>query len=290
MKSNDNTIGGQWLPRLLTWGGVILMLVGGIVAYPTLQNYLVPPDAQSLEFAITLTPPRVVGISPPTVVVPTPPPLILPETEIVTQESPATPEPQVEATAILEATVEAITEATAEATLAPTVPPTPVPTLDPASLIPSRVVIPAISLDAPIVEVGWETMEVDGDLVGLWVVPNSFAAGWHKISAPPGHVGNTVLNGHHNIHGEVFRDLVDLEPGDEIVIYAGETEHYYGVTERHLLEEKGQPVEVRMQNAQWIMPTEDERLTLVTCWPYTNNTHRLVIVALPTQPPVLPVE
>ena len=43
-------------------------------------------------------------------------------------------------------------------------------------------------------------------------VPDFFAAGWHTDSTPPGFPGNTVLNGHHNIYGEVFRDLdkVDL--------------------------------------------------------------------------------
>jgi len=38
---------------------------------------------------------------------------------------------------------------------------------------------------------------------------------------------------------------------------------------------------VRQENARWIAPTDDERLTLVTCWPYTNNTHRVVVVAKP---------
>ncbi len=38
---------------------------------------------------------------------------------------------------------------------------------------------------------------------------------------------------------------------------------------------------IRIANAKYIQPTEDERITLVTCWPYTNNTHRLIIVARP---------
>ena len=38
---------------------------------------------------------------------------------------------------------------------------------------------------------------------------------------------------------------------------------------------------VRLANARWIQPSEDERLTLITCWPYESNTHRLIIVALP---------
>jgi sortase A len=57
------------------------------------------------------------------------------------------------------------------------------------------------------------------------------------------------------------------------------------VEEKLILKEKGEPPEVREQNTAWIAPTEDERLTMVTCWPYTNNTHRLVIVAKPIPSP-----
>jgi sortase A len=49
-----------------------------------------------------------------------------------------------------------------------------------------------------------------------------------------------------------------------------------------ILKELGEPIEVRYQNARWILPSLDERLTLVTCWPKTGNTHRLIIVAFPT--------
>jgi sortase A len=200
--------------------------------------------------------------------------VILPETELIAlEETPtATAEPA-------QAEEQATLNPTPTATATPTPPPTPTP--DPQSLIPGRIVVPAIELDAPVVSVGWETHEVNGQAVSSWIVPNSFAAGFHSTSALPGTAGNTVLNGHHNIYGEVFRDLEDLQPGDEVVIYTGEKPQHYRVTERHILEEKYQPTEVRRQNAQFIMPTEDERLTMVTCWPYTNNTHRLIIVALP---------
>jgi sortase A len=269
------------------------MLTGGILAYPTLQGFLAPPDAQSLEFSVTLAPaPTATSHLP----------VILPETEnVVTSESPSEPQdqavevadlqeaptaiPTVPSTATPASTPMPTAEAEAVPTVAPdpTATPTPIPTMDPTRLLPTRLSIPAIGLEAPVTEAGWETKEINGQLVSSWIVPNSFTAGWHKTSALPGHAGNTVMNGHHNIYGEVFRDLVDLEPGDMIVIYSAEKEHYYSVAERHILKEKGETVEVRTQNAQWIAPTEDERLTLVTCWPYTNNTHRLIVVATPIQ-------
>ncbi|HMQ55905.1 MAG TPA: sortase, partial [Anaerolineae bacterium] len=55
----------------------------------------------------------------------------------------------------------------------------------------------------------------------------------------------------------------------------------YVVDFKTIVKEKGESVDVRRKNAQWIAPTNDERLTLVTCWPYTNNTHRVIVVAKP---------
>ncbi len=165
------------------------------------------------------------------------------------------------------------------ATSSPTFTPTstPTPSAPPAaSAPPDRIVIPNIGLDAQVVHVGW-TVTDEG---AAWDSADQ-AAGWHQGSAYPGRVGNTVLSGHHNIKGKVFRYLIDLEPDDEVFLYVGDTAYHYVVTEKHLFEEKGKPQEVRRANAHWIAPTDDERLTLVTCWPYTSNTHRLIIVAKP---------
>jgi len=118
----------------------------------------------------------------------------------------------------------------------------------------------------------------------VWDVPDRRVAGWLKTTAPAGQPGNTVLDGHHNIKGEVFRRLVDLKPGDAIDLHAGRAVYHYAVTEKHILLDRDQPINVRIANAKWIQPTDDERLTLVTCWPYTNNTHRLIIVARPLPP------
>ena len=50
--------------------------------------------------------------------------------------------------------------------------------------------------------------------------------------------------------------------------------------ERYYAERFAKP-EQRVENAGWVLPTDDERLTLITCWPYESNTHRLVLVAKP---------
>jgi sortase A len=129
---------------------------------------------------------------------------------------------------------------------------------------------------------GWEVIDQDGTMVSQWQVPKK-SAGWHLNSAFPGNNENVVLSGHHNIEGKVFRYLVDLHLGDEVTVYVDDQPYTYIITDKYILKEAGMPLRVRRQNAQWIMPTGDERLTLVTCWPYDwpGNSHRVIIVARP---------
>ncbi len=172
--------------------------------------------------------------------------------------------------------------------VAPATPvPSPTPTATPIPRPPTRIVAPAIELDAPVVAMGWKMVEYQGRQVAEWDVPKD-AAGWHVNSAPAGRPGNTVLSGHHNIEGKVFRYVVDLEIGDDVILYAGGRAYSYIVTEKYILKEASMPWAVRQKNAQWIAPTADERLTLVTCWPYEwpGNTHRVIIVAMPKLDPV----
>ncbi len=153
---------------------------------------------------------------------------------------------------------------------------------DPQAGQPIHISIPAIGLETEVVEVKLEQHTADdGQTFYQWQVPAGYLVGWHNNSAHLGEPGNTVLNGHHNIFGEVFRDLIELEEGDEIALSDKNGTHVYRVTIKEILPELGQPLEVRVENARWMEPTSDERITLISCWPYTGNSHRLVIVAQP---------
>lgn len=155
--------------------------------------------------------------------------------------------------------------------------------------IPTRLVIPSIGLDAPIVPVHYKTIQTWGKTYRQWLVPQEFAVGWQDESALLGMPGNTVLNGHHNAYGMVFKNLAQVKSGDEILVYAETTLFRYVAAARLLLPERGEMLETRLENARWLLPSEDERLTLVSCWPADSNTHRLIVVAFPTNySPLLP--
>ena len=133
--------------------------------------------------------------------------------------------------------------------------------------------------------IGWhQVAAADGSAYSEWDVA-SYAAGWHQNSALPGDIGNVVLSGHHNIEGAVFRYVVDLEPGDSISLYEGGQAFDYVVQQTMILKDKHVPYEQRVENARWIDSFPDKRLTLVTCWPYTGNTHRVIVVAMPAEGP-----
>jgi sortase A len=202
----------------------------------------------------------------------------------VARAAPAVPSPP----AIADSLPVAATPAP-QPTASPSPTPTPSPTLSPTAsptasptpaLTPSRLVAPAIGLDTPVVPIGFKLVPSGGGWQVEWQVPKD-AAGWHLGSAPPGQPGNTVLSGHHNIDGLVFRNLARLKAGDEVILYAGATAFRYRVVESMIVPEAGASEAQRQANARWIGPWPDERLTLVTCWPANNNTHRVIVVAKP---------
>ena len=157
--------------------------------------------------------------------------------------------------------------------------------------VPDRVMITSISLDAPVVPTMYQQISFSGRKYLQWLVPYGKVAGWQDTSALLGIPGNTVLNGHNNGFGEVFKNLDKLNVGDTIWMYSGKRAFLYKVAARLILPERFEDVSVRLENAQWLMPSDDQRLTLVTCWPSDDSTNRLIVVAFPYTPnrsPVIP--
>ncbi|MBC8255003.1 MAG: sortase [Ardenticatenia bacterium] len=127
---------------------------------------------------------------------------------------------------------------------------TPTPTV---AAPPVRIAAPAIGLDAPVVPVTGKRITVNGDTIAVWEVASQ-AAGWHENSATPGMAGNVVLSGHHDKEGEVFRYVVDLEPGDTVTLYTEERPYTYSVETRVVVRDKGMPEETRRENPlDWLL-------------------------------------
>lgn len=181
----------------------------------------------------------------------------------------------------LAATAAPTTRETPAPAVLPTVAGTPV-SEPPAVGEPNRIVIPQVGLDAPVVDVGWKVVERGDQRYTEWETADN-AAGRHVNSAQPGEAGNVVLSGHHNTKGEVFRAISDMQVkvGDAIYLYNDQGQRFTyivdEVTDPPLLE-VGATEEQRVANAHYMLPTNDSRVTLITCWPYWTNTHRVIVV------------
>lgn len=171
---------------------------------------------------------------------------------------------------------------TAAPTTASGAAPTESPTAEPRPKMPkpTHLTIPALKVDSDVVEVGLSTVEIDGKQAYIWDVA-PYAVGHNFSSAAPGEGENVVLTGHDDWQGEVFRNLYKLKKGDQLSLQAGDRQITYHVDEIVLLPEVGESLEKRIENAAFIGTTGDERLTLVTCWPYGVDDHRLIVIARP---------
>lgn len=150
-----------------------------------------------------------------------------------------------------------------------------------SALTPYLLYIPRLDLYAPVISIDNEQKQIGDQIVSQLSLPPAYAVGWSAASARVGQPGNTVFIGHNNEFGSVFRDLNTLVAGDKIYVRTNEADRLYLVSQTATFAEEYAPLEERLANAEWIAPTPGERLTLVTCWPYFTNTHRVVVVARP---------
>jgi sortase A len=131
----------------------------------------------------------------------------------------------------------------------------PIPTPGPEQA--NRIQIPAIKIDAPIVQGdGWEQLKK--------------GVAQHIGSANPGESSNIVLAAHNDVFGEIFRDLDRLKPGDQVIIFTQKRSYTYIVSTTEIVE----PTRVDLMSA-----TTQPVVTLISCYPYLVDNKRIVVRA-----------
>ncbi|HXD10465.1 MAG TPA: class D sortase [Anaerolineales bacterium] len=131
----------------------------------------------------------------------------------------------------------------------------PIPTTAPDQAI--RIQIPAINIDAPVVQGdGWEQLKK--------------GVGQNVGSANPGQTGNVILSAHNDVYGELFRFLDKLQPGDQVVLYTQQRQYVYVVDRTAIVE----PTAVEVMAS-----TGNPTVTLISCYPYLKDKQRIVVYA-----------
>ena len=134
------------------------------------------------------------------------------------------------------------------------------------------IAIPRIGVDARVVDVG---LLASGEME-----TTANGAGRLAFSAQAGEAGNAVIAGHNDIDGEVFRRLPELRQGDEIFLRRGDSTYRYVVVVRTIVREQGATAQQRYENARWMDPTDGPTATLISCYPYRVDTHRVIVHAV----------
>ena len=90
-------------------------------------------------------------------------------------------------------------------------------------------------------------------------------------SAAFGHPGLSMISGHDDEYGQIFKNLGAVRSGDAVVVTQGAHTYRYTVTSVRVVT----PDDVAMLNAPYTRPT----LALISCTPYMVDTHRVVVIA-----------
>ncbi len=130
----------------------------------------------------------------------------------------------------------------------------PAPTSETALVL----IVPKLNLNGTIVQgVDWEALKQ-----GVGQVPNGVN--------PGDDYGNVAFAAHNDIYGKLFQHLDQLQPGDTFQIQTQSTVYTYTVTEQRIVAPNDVTVLANRQGAT---------ATLISCYPYQVDDHRIVIFA-----------
>lgn len=120
---------------------------------------------------------------------------------------------------------------------------------------------------------------VDGKDEGMYNKALEEGVAHYLNTALPDSGSNIVIFGHSSTilgkgeYSEVFAGLNDLKVGDRVTLSLNNTSYPYNVTEKKI---------VAANDTSVLSGTEDEQLTLLTCWPVGTDAKRLVVIAKPS--------
>ncbi|MFP4320991.1 MAG: class F sortase [Anaerolineales bacterium] len=158
----------------------------------------------------------------------------------------------------------------------------PQPTLEPVEdetggAYPIRLAVEELGLLASVVVV-----QTDEDFN---IVTPREDVGYYALTPKIGTGGNSVMVGH-VFPGRIFNRLLDVQVGQTVRITDERyQEHFYRVEEIIRFPYEAGSEEDRELGFEYMYDNSEERITLVTCYPEYEWTHRFVVRAVPIAPP-----
>ena len=135
--------------------------------------------------------------------------------------------------------------------------------------------IPSLEISAPVIA------DVNGGDKDVYFKALEGGVAHFAGTAKPGEGGNIFIFGHSSFYfwkagdyKDIFKNLEDIEIGDEIIVNYKDKKYTYKVTETKVVD----PNETSV-----LEPTATEQLTLMTCVPPGTDEQRLIVIAKPAE-------
>lgn len=131
--------------------------------------------------------------------------------------------------------------------------------------------IPSLDVKAPIAEGIGKQKVLDRGMVG------HYAEGPLRTAMPWDERGNFALAGHRNTHGEPFRYVNRLKPGDKVVVETRSAFYTYEMTSRLEQTSPANITVIRPVPPGSGFTRPGRYITLTTCTPEFTSTYRLIV-------------
>jgi len=147
---------------------------------------------------------------------------------------------------------------------------------------PVRLQIPDIGMDVPVTPMEWHVITVGGTRTTAWDVPLD-SLGWHTNSAGAGAKGNVLLSGRQADGDALLEPLAlgSIKPGQDVILTdENGAEFTYRIREvSEPIPVSGATEEEEALALEYVAPTDEAELTLISGWPEFTTTHRIFAVA-----------
>ncbi|MFD5630380.1 class E sortase [Streptomyces sp. NPDC127072] len=131
--------------------------------------------------------------------------------------------------------------------------------------------IPKLDVVTPIAEGTSKSKVLDRGMVG------HYAEGSLKTAMPDAKTGNFALAGHRNTHGEPFRYINKLKPGDEIVVETQDDYYVYEMTSILPVTSPSNTAVIDPVPAGSGFTKAGRYITLTTCTPEFTSKYRMIV-------------
>jgi hypothetical protein len=153
--------------------------------------------------------------------------------------------------------------------------------VEPSSPVVVHLVIPDLGVDTIVTAVGLLPVGVVDQ--GNFQLQNYYQGLDESVivdGLPTGPAGDSMVVPGTSYH-DLLSDLIDLEDDTQIYVYDLSQIQVNNLNRQMALPTNGEPIEIRLEDAHWVVPTFDNQTMIITCWQCGLDSWNILYVEIP---------